>query len=135
MGLDTSTDKPKPIAAGHVTLAAVALVAAMAVALLAPTSHIGVNFVTHELPGIEVSSPNWPVEERSALFEYGAIKLKDPRGEGNYLSVHWSDSDRIQPDDYIKVITDLAVLNRTAPLSAGMKASRFPCNPRPSTRW
>ena len=125
MGASTS-EEPKPIAAGHVTLAAVALVAAMAGALLVPpTPRFGFNFITHQLPGVDVALPDWKIENKSDLFDYGNIKIADPRVAGHYLSLYWSDSDRVQPDDYLKNISEMPVIQRTTAFIGGHEGVTF----------
>jgi hypothetical protein len=102
-----------PIGAKHLAIGYVALIIALAAALIMPA---GVRFQfpirTQNLPGVTISLPDWAVEEKVELFEAGGIKLKDPRRDGRYIAVYWTDSDRVQPDDYVKAVTDLPPVHR-----------------------
>jgi hypothetical protein len=98
------TDDAGPTAVAAAFIICIGLAAA-AFMIPAP-GHSTLKLIAQTFPGLQISLPNWSVSENSVQFESGAIKLADPSGQDDkYISLRWSDSDPIQPDDYIRTLT------------------------------
>jgi hypothetical protein len=99
----------------HVGITAAAAVAVAAGALLVPArGRSTVPLEPRQLPGLTISLPaDWTAAEDNARqFEYGTIKLNQPDHDGRFLSVRWIDSDPVQADDYIKIVTAGGLVSR-----------------------
>ncbi len=87
-----------------VALAAVGSVISAAVAMSLPVpGRSSIPLVEQKLPSLVLDLPQWNVEEREALFEYGSLKLNEPNGPGR-IAVHWFSGDPVAVDDYIDLI-------------------------------
>ena len=96
----------EPLAATHVILVAVAALGLSAIAAMLPApGHSAVRLVPQNFPSLTISLPDWPAEEKSARYEAGTVRLADPAGGDHFLSLRWADSEPVQPDEYVKVIS------------------------------
>jgi hypothetical protein len=61
---------------------------------------------TQTYPGLSIDLPSWEVIEKKTTMKSGTIKLADPVGGDHFIVVRWSDSEPVQPADFIKPIAD-----------------------------
>jgi hypothetical protein len=119
----------EPPRSALVTVAMVALSAALSLgaALLRPTLAEALSPpVTHELPGLQVTTPGWRVSEQGRAFEMGKLVLEDPDGRGGFLEVNWSASDPMTGDDLATMWTTQLGFNiagRSAARASGHDAT------------
>jgi hypothetical protein len=112
----------------HVTIAAAVALMLSVVAFAMPVpGRSRIALVANEFPGLLVKLPNWEVAEKTTQFEFGTVKLIDPVRNDRFLSLRWTDSDPVQPDDYVKIVTvgSLEVRDRTQTLVSGHEAVTY----------
>ena len=79
------------------------LLAAVALAMPVP-GRARAALVPQEFPGLKIALPGWPRVESIELFDNGSIKFVQP-GKNGFVAVRWSDSDPVQSEEYVKVVT------------------------------
>jgi hypothetical protein len=122
-----------PMGLLHVILVGVVAIGAGVFAVLLPApGHSTLKLVPQTFPGLTIAlPPDWQAEEKSTQSDAGTIRLADPAGGDHFLSVRWTDSDNVLPDDYIKVISagTLEVKERVPALVSGHEGATFQLTP------
>jgi hypothetical protein len=79
-------------------------------------------------PGLTIELPDWRVEEKKTSLEAGTVKLADPVGGDHFISLRWTDSDPVQPDEYIKPLASagsMTVKDRSAAIVGGHEGATY----------
>jgi hypothetical protein len=124
---DDSRPAADPVTANHVTVAAGAAVLLLATAILLPAHGRPLAVpVLQRLPGMRLAMPDWPVTERSMLFENGTLRIDDPRGWG-YIALRWTSGDPIQPHEYVELLVgnQMRIADRNPVSVSGHEGATF----------